>query len=91
MYADDAAILSELQKPQHIVEKHRSEHLAHLEIWFSVWKIALNSTKTEAVFFSQRSHPECHAADQRDPWSRHANILVYILIKLSLPTTHHTN
>ncbi|GFX59792.1 RNA-directed DNA polymerase from mobile element jockey [Trichonephila clavipes] len=56
MYADDTAILSRHKNLNTLVE-NINEHLAHLEIWFSVWKIALNSTKTEAVFFSQSPTP----------------------------------
>ncbi|GFV62651.1 probable RNA-directed DNA polymerase from transposon X-element [Trichonephila clavipes] len=56
MYADDTAILSRHKNLNTLVE-NINEHLAHLEIWFSVWKITLNSTKTEAVFFSQRVPP----------------------------------
>ncbi|GFV62662.1 probable RNA-directed DNA polymerase from transposon X-element [Trichonephila clavipes] len=44
MYADDTAILSRHKNLNTLVE-NINEHLAHLEIWFSVWKIALNSTK----------------------------------------------
>ncbi|GFT92026.1 RNA-directed DNA polymerase from mobile element jockey [Trichonephila clavipes] len=56
LYADDTAILSRHRNLNTLVE-NINEHLAHLEIWFSVWKIALNSSKTEAVFFSKRQSP----------------------------------
>ncbi|GFX76230.1 RNA-directed DNA polymerase from mobile element jockey [Trichonephila clavipes] len=56
LYADDTAILSRHRNLNTLVE-NINEHLAHLEIWFSVWKIALNSSKTEAVFFSKRQPP----------------------------------
>ncbi|GFW19519.1 RNA-directed DNA polymerase from mobile element jockey [Trichonephila clavipes] len=56
MYADDTAILSRHKNLNTLVE-NINEHLAHLEIWFSVWKIALNTSKTEAVFVSQRVPP----------------------------------
>ncbi|GFT63096.1 probable RNA-directed DNA polymerase from transposon BS [Trichonephila clavipes] len=56
MYADDTAILSRHYNPNTLTQ-NINEHLAHLEIWFSVWKIALNTTKTEAVFFTQRRPP----------------------------------
>ncbi|GFT24262.1 RNA-directed DNA polymerase from mobile element jockey [Trichonephila clavipes] len=56
MYADDTAILSRHRNLDTLVE-NINEHLAHLETWFSVWKIALNSSKTEAVFFSKRKPP----------------------------------
>ncbi|GFY63781.1 hypothetical protein TNIN_178791 [Trichonephila inaurata madagascariensis] len=54
--SDDTAILSRPRYLNTLTEKI-NEHLAHLEIWFSVWKIALNTSKTEAVFFSQRVPP----------------------------------
>ncbi|GFW98724.1 hypothetical protein TNCV_2759001 [Trichonephila clavipes] len=53
---DDTAILSRHRNLETLVE-NINEHLAHLETWFSVWKIALNSSKTEAVFFSKRKPP----------------------------------
>ncbi|GFT09823.1 RNA-directed DNA polymerase from mobile element jockey [Trichonephila clavipes] len=56
LYADDTAILSRHRNLNTLVENIK-EHLAHLEIWFSVWKIAINSTKTEVVFFSKRHPP----------------------------------
>ncbi|GFW59861.1 probable RNA-directed DNA polymerase from transposon X-element [Trichonephila clavipes] len=43
MYADDTAILSRHYNPNTLTQ-NINEHLAHLEIWFSVWKIALNTT-----------------------------------------------
>ncbi|GFX63402.1 probable RNA-directed DNA polymerase from transposon X-element [Trichonephila clavipes] len=79
MYADDTAILSRHKNLNTLVE-NINEHLAHLEIWFSVWKIALNSSKTEAVFFSQRvPPPEITLQNQRIPWSHHTKYLgVYL-------------
>ncbi|GFT02803.1 RNA-directed DNA polymerase from mobile element jockey [Trichonephila clavipes] len=79
MYADDTAILSRHKNLNTLVE-NINEHLAHLEIWFSVWKIALNTSKTEAVFFSQRiPPPEITLQNQRIPWSHHTKYLgVYL-------------
>ncbi|GFU88626.1 uncharacterized protein TNCV_4443031 [Trichonephila clavipes] len=54
---DDTAILSRHENLNTLVE-NINVHLAHLETWFSVWKIALNTSKIEAVFFSQRVPPE---------------------------------
>ncbi|GFX88630.1 RNA-directed DNA polymerase from mobile element jockey [Trichonephila clavipes] len=56
LYADDTTILRRHRNLNTLVE-NINEHLAHLEIWFSVWKIAINSSKTEAVFFSKRHPP----------------------------------
>ncbi|GFW19843.1 RNA-directed DNA polymerase from mobile element jockey [Trichonephila clavipes] len=67
MHADDTAILSRHRNLDTLVE-NINEHLAHLETWFSVWKIALNSSKTEAVFFSKRKPPpEITLQNQRIP------------------------
>ncbi|GFT15816.1 RNA-directed DNA polymerase from mobile element jockey [Trichonephila clavipes] len=75
MYADDTAILSRHYNPNTLTQ-NINEHLAHLEIWFSVWKIALNTTKTEAVFFTQRRPPpEITLQNQRIPWSQHTKYL----------------
>ncbi|GFW21863.1 RNA-directed DNA polymerase from mobile element jockey [Trichonephila clavipes] len=81
MYADDTAILSRHYNPNTLTQ-NINEHLAHLEIWFSVWKIALNTTKTEAVFFTQRRPPpETTLQNQRIPWSQHTKYLGVIIDK----------
>ncbi|GFW42293.1 RNA-directed DNA polymerase from mobile element jockey [Trichonephila clavipes] len=81
MYADDTAILSRHYNPNTLTQ-NINEHLAHLEIWFSVWKIALNTTKTEAVFFTQRRPPpEITLQNQRIPWSQHTKYLGVIIDK----------
>ncbi|GFW34830.1 RNA-directed DNA polymerase from mobile element jockey [Trichonephila clavipes] len=81
LYADDTAILSRHRNLNTLVE-NINEHLAHLEIWFSVWKIALNSSKTEAVFFSKRQPPpEITLQNQRIPWSQHTKYLGVIIDK----------
>ncbi|GFX13810.1 RNA-directed DNA polymerase from mobile element jockey [Trichonephila clavipes] len=81
MYADDTAILSRHYNPNTLTQ-NINEHLAHLEIWFFVWKIALNTTKTEAVSFSQkRPPPEITLQNQRIPWSQHTKYLGVIIDK----------
>ncbi|GFX03215.1 probable RNA-directed DNA polymerase from transposon X-element [Trichonephila clavipes] len=81
MYADDTAILSRHRNLDTLVE-NINEHLAHLETWFSVWKIAFNSSKTEAVFFSKRKPPpEITQQNQRIPWSQHTKYLGVIVDK----------
>ncbi|GFX25448.1 RNA-directed DNA polymerase from mobile element jockey [Trichonephila clavipes] len=81
MYADDTAILSRHRNLDKLVE-NINEHLAHMETWFSVWKIALNSSKTEAVFFSKRKpSPEITLQNQRIPWSQHTKYLGVIVDK----------
>ncbi|GFU77390.1 RNA-directed DNA polymerase from mobile element jockey [Trichonephila clavipes] len=90
MYADDTAILSKHKNLNTLVE-NINEHLAHLEIWFSVWKIALNSSKTEAVFFSQRvPPPEITLQNQRIPWSHHTKYLGVYLDKTPTFRQHIT-
>ncbi|GFT35234.1 RNA-directed DNA polymerase from mobile element jockey [Trichonephila clavipes] len=82
---DDTAILSRHRNLDTLVE-NINEHLAHLETLFSVWKIALNSFKTEALFFSKRKPPpEITLQNQRIPWGLNTpSILVSSLIKTSL-------
>ncbi|GFV58689.1 RNA-directed DNA polymerase from mobile element jockey [Trichonephila clavipes] len=66
-YADDTTILSR-HKNLNTLTENINEHQARIEIWFSVWKIALNTSKTEAVFFSQRTPPpEIPLQNQRIP------------------------
>ncbi|GFY19421.1 probable RNA-directed DNA polymerase from transposon X-element [Trichonephila clavipes] len=66
MYADDTAILSRHYNPN-TQTQNINEHLAHFEIWFSVWKIALNTTKTEAVSFSQKRPPKSRFKAKKIP------------------------
>ncbi|GFT55590.1 probable RNA-directed DNA polymerase from transposon X-element [Trichonephila clavipes] len=81
MYADDTAILSRHYDPDTFT-KNINTHLAHLVKWFSVWKIALNTSKTEAVSFSQkRPPPEITLQNQRIPWSQHTKYLGVIIDK----------
>ncbi|GFU18063.1 probable RNA-directed DNA polymerase from transposon X-element [Trichonephila clavipes] len=81
MYADDTAILSRHYDPDTLT-KNINTHLAHLEKWFSVWKIALNTSKTEAVSFSRkRPPPEITLQNQRIPWSQHTKYLDVIIDK----------
>ncbi|GFV66690.1 RNA-directed DNA polymerase from mobile element jockey [Trichonephila clavipes] len=81
MYADDTAILSTHYDPNTLI-KNLNDHLAHLEKWFSVWKIALNTSKTEAVSFSQkRPPPEITLQNQRIPWSQHTKYLGVVIDK----------
>ncbi|GFU97600.1 RNA-directed DNA polymerase from mobile element jockey [Trichonephila clavipes] len=79
VYADDRAILS---RPKNLNTLTENINLAHLEIGFSVWKIKLNTSKTEAVFFSQRTPPpEIMLQNQRIPWSQHTKYIGVIIDK----------
>ncbi|GFT83621.1 retrovirus-related Pol polyprotein from transposon TNT 1-94 [Trichonephila clavipes] len=83
MYADDTALLSRHYNPNTLTQ-NINEHLAHLEIWFSVWKIALNTTKTEAVFFTQRRPPlKSRSKTKEFPGLNTLNTSVLLLIKTS--------
>ncbi|GFT45293.1 probable RNA-directed DNA polymerase from transposon BS [Trichonephila clavipes] len=83
MYADDTAILSRHYDPNTLTQ-NINEHLAHLEIWFSVWKIAINTSKTEAISFSQkRPPPKSRSKTKRYPGLYTPNTLVSLLIKTS--------
>ncbi|GFT79576.1 RNA-directed DNA polymerase from mobile element jockey [Trichonephila clavipes] len=89
LYADDTAILSRHGNLNTLVE-NINEHLAHLEIWFSVWKIALNSSKTEAVFFSKRHPLKLPCKIKESHGLSTPSTLVSLLIKTSLfQTTYH--
>ncbi|GFX83859.1 uncharacterized protein TNCV_2546501 [Trichonephila clavipes] len=78
---NDTAILSRHYNPNTLT-KNLNEYLARLEIWFSVWKIALNTSKTEAVSSSQkRPPPEITLQNQRIPWSQHTKYLGVIIDK----------
>ncbi|GFV38527.1 RNA-directed DNA polymerase from mobile element jockey [Trichonephila clavipes] len=80
MYADDTAILSRHYDSNTLTKKYK--HLAHLEIWFSVWKIALNTSKTEAISFSQKiPPPKITFQNQKIPWSQHTKYLGVIIDK----------
>ncbi|GFS47856.1 probable RNA-directed DNA polymerase from transposon X-element [Trichonephila clavipes] len=50
------------------------KHLAELEDWYKKWKIAINPTKTEAVFFSKnintRPPAPVHVQNHPVPWSK---------------------
>ncbi|GFS91105.1 RNA-directed DNA polymerase from mobile element jockey [Trichonephila clavipes] len=81
MYADDTAILSRHYNSNTLTQ-NINEHLAHLEIWLSVWKIAINTSKTEAISFSRkRPPPLITLQNQRIPWSLHTKYLGVIIDK----------
>ncbi|GFX92699.1 RNA-directed DNA polymerase from mobile element jockey [Trichonephila clavipes] len=78
---DDAGILSRHYNLNTLTE-NINEHLAHLEIWFSVWKIALNTSKPEAVSFSQKNPPpEITLQNQKIPCSQHTKYLGVVIDK----------
>ncbi|GFX24677.1 hypothetical protein TNCV_3344571 [Trichonephila clavipes] len=84
MHADDTAILSRHYDPNTLTQ-NINVHLAHLEIWFSVWKIAINTSKTEAISFFSKKRPPLKSRSKTKgyPGLYTPNILVSLLIKTS--------
>ncbi|GBM69898.1 hypothetical protein AVEN_55577-1, partial [Araneus ventricosus] len=52
MYADDTAILAKNRNPKY-TEAAINQHFEKLDEWFLKWNIALNVSKTKAVYFSK--------------------------------------
>ncbi|GBN76767.1 hypothetical protein AVEN_124516-1 [Araneus ventricosus] len=52
MYADDTAILTRNKNPKYTAAAI-NQHLEKLDDWFVKWKITLNVSKTEAVYFAK--------------------------------------
>ncbi|GFU74186.1 hypothetical protein TNCV_997421 [Trichonephila clavipes] len=74
---DDTAILAQSAN-KNCVTHFLHRHLAELEDWYKKWKIAINPTKTEAVFFSTgkatRKPPPIHIHNHPVPWSKTVKI-----------------
>ncbi|GFV49434.1 RNA-directed DNA polymerase from mobile element jockey [Trichonephila clavipes] len=83
--ADDAAILSRHENLNSLVEKI-NEHLAHLEIWFSVWKKSHSTLQKQRQYSSRKESPPLKLLSKikESPGLTIPNILVSTLIKLSL-------
>ncbi|GFU76661.1 RNA-directed DNA polymerase from mobile element jockey [Trichonephila clavipes] len=83
LYADDTAILVQNANLQ-IIAHQLHKHLARLEHWLSIWKIALNVEKTEAVFFShhiKKKSPNIYIQNKHIPWSQSTKYLGVTLDK----------
>ncbi|GFV34462.1 putative RNA-directed DNA polymerase from transposon X-element [Trichonephila clavipes] len=77
MFTDDTAILASHSDPQ-LIARALNTHLLDLEDWFSIWKIALNVAKTEAVFFTRKllpTYPTIFLHNEQIPWSQHTKYL----------------
>ncbi|GFU91524.1 RNA-directed DNA polymerase from mobile element jockey [Trichonephila clavipes] len=77
MFADDTAILASHTEPK-LVARAINRHFLVLEDWFSKWKIALNVTKTEAVFFTRKTrltYPDIFLHNEKIPWSQNTKFL----------------
>ncbi|GBO42316.1 RNA-directed DNA polymerase from mobile element jockey [Araneus ventricosus] len=90
IYADDTAILAKNRNTKFITIA-LNKHIQELECWFHKWKIAINASKTEAVFFSKkRDNPKYSVMIQNSaiPWSQEAKYLGVILDKRLTWKTH---
>ncbi|GFU86256.1 probable RNA-directed DNA polymerase from transposon X-element [Trichonephila clavipes] len=79
---DDTAILAQ-SASKACVTHFLHKHLVELEDWYKKWKIAINPTKTEAVFFSNgtsaRPPAPVHVQNHPVPWSKTVKYLGVIL------------
>ncbi|GBM85922.1 hypothetical protein AVEN_222430-1 [Araneus ventricosus] len=73
MYADDTSILARNKKPIYTAAAI-DQHLEKLDDWFVKWKIALNVSKTKAIYF---------ANDQQ------TSLIRFLIEELVVPPTHH--
>ncbi|GFT61172.1 probable RNA-directed DNA polymerase from transposon X-element [Trichonephila clavipes] len=91
LFADDTAILAQSAE-KNCVTQFLHRHLAELEDWYKKWKIAINPTKTEAVFFSTgkatRKPSPIHIHNHPVPWSKTVKYLGVILDE-NLSFKHH--
>ncbi|GFU45312.1 RNA-directed DNA polymerase from mobile element jockey [Trichonephila clavipes] len=91
LFADDTAILAQSAN-KNCVTHFLHRHLAELEDWYKKWKIAINPTKTEAVFFSTgkatRKPPPIHIHNHPVPWSKTVKYLGVVLDE-NLSFKHH--
>ncbi|GFS92070.1 RNA-directed DNA polymerase from mobile element jockey [Trichonephila clavipes] len=82
LFADDTATLAQSAK-KNCVTHFLHRHLAELEDWYKKWKISINPTKTEAVFFSTgngtRKPPPIHIQNHPVPWFKTVKYLGVIL------------
>ncbi|GBN59593.1 RNA-directed DNA polymerase from mobile element jockey [Araneus ventricosus] len=81
MYADDTTILARNKNPKYTAASI-NQHLQKLDDWFVKWKIALNVSKTEAVYFAkgEKKHkPVIKIKNNIIPWSQQAKYLGIIL------------
>ncbi|GBN54312.1 RNA-directed DNA polymerase from mobile element jockey [Araneus ventricosus] len=83
MYADDTAILARNKNPKYTAAAI-NQHLEKLDDWFVKWEIALNVSKTEAVYFAkgEKKHKQVIKIKNKSiPWSQQAKYLGIILDK----------
>ena len=50
LYAEDTAIIGTFRKPTLLVS-YLESYLNHLQRWLSKWRIAINLSKSAAIFF----------------------------------------
>ncbi|GFU41648.1 probable RNA-directed DNA polymerase from transposon X-element [Trichonephila clavipes] len=66
------------KRKENCVTHFLHRHLAELEDWYKKWKIAINPTKTEAVFSTgkgTRKPPPIHIHNHPIPWSKSVKYL----------------
>lgn len=81
LYADDTAILASSKKIA-LMNSHLQQHLYLLEDWFTKWRIKVNASKSQAVFFSRSfliAPPPLHLNGTHIAYSREAKYLGVIL------------
>lgn len=83
LYADDTAVYTSSRSPT-LVCKYLQQALDDLTEWFDKWRIKINASKTQAVFFTRRRlapDAELDLDDQPIPWKDEATYLGLILDK----------
>ncbi|GBO13764.1 RNA-directed DNA polymerase from mobile element jockey [Araneus ventricosus] len=83
IYADDTAILAKNKNTRYLTSALK-KHIQELECWFHKWKIAINTSKTEAVLFTKKRkipNSNIKILNTIIPWSQEAKYLVVILDK----------
>ncbi len=92
-YADDTAIFCSATYPDLIIESLQ-EHTDALLEYFDDWKIKINSTKTEAIYFTRRRasrflpETQINVNGSSVPWSSNVKYLGLILDKKLLFKNH---
>ncbi|GFW99886.1 RNA-directed DNA polymerase from mobile element jockey [Trichonephila clavipes] len=52
LFADDAAILTQARTPE-TVRKNLQSYLVKLKKWLTLWRISVNTSKTQAIIFKK--------------------------------------
>ncbi|GFU95220.1 hypothetical protein TNCV_733121 [Trichonephila clavipes] len=57
LFADDAAILSQSHSPE-AVRKNLQSYLGKLKKWLTLWRISVNTSKSQAIIFKKGNFQE---------------------------------